>query len=101
MSHIVLIYFILKIFNTILHYSYTTIGSSLMPQKKNSDGLELIRGKCGSVFGKFAGFMMSLKGLPSTYNKDLQEYKLAMFSVSDTVTSVLNVATGIISRVRG
>lgn len=44
-----------------------------MPQKKNADSLELLRGKSGRVFGQMSGFMMTLKGLPSTYNKDLQE----------------------------
>lgn len=52
--------------------AYTT-GSSLMPQKKNCDSLELIRGKCGTVFGGLAGLMMTIKGTPSTYNKDQQE----------------------------
>ncbi|KAG8587565.1 hypothetical protein GDO81_005707 [Engystomops pustulosus] len=51
--------------------SYST-GSSLMPQKKNPDSLELIRSKAGRVFGRCSGFLMTLKGLPSTYNKDLQ-----------------------------
>lgn len=44
-----------------------------VPQKKNADSLELLRGKSGRVFGQMSGFMMTLKGLPSTYNKDLQE----------------------------
>ncbi|KAI2546065.1 argininosuccinate lyase, partial [Homo sapiens] len=48
-------------------------GSSLMPQKKNPDSLELIRSKAGRVFGRCAGLLMTLKGLPSTYNKDLQQ----------------------------
>lgn len=52
--------------------AYST-GSSLMPQKKNPDSLELLRGKSGRVFGQMAGLMMSVKGIPSTYNKDLQE----------------------------
>ncbi|XP_053411070.1 argininosuccinate lyase isoform X2 [Nycticebus coucang] len=69
--------------------AYST-GSSLMPQKKNPDSLELIRSKC-------AGLLMTLKGLPSTYNKDLQEDKEAVFEVSDTVSAVLQVATGVIS----
>ncbi|TRY76027.1 hypothetical protein DNTS_010922 [Danionella cerebrum] len=50
----------------------SSTGSSLMPQKKNADSLELIRSKAGRVFGRCAGFLMTLKGLPSTYNKDLQ-----------------------------
>uniref|UniRef100_A0A8C1IIS8 Argininosuccinate lyase n=1 Tax=Cyprinus carpio TaxID=7962 RepID=A0A8C1IIS8_CYPCA len=72
-------------------------GSSLMPQKKNADSLELIRSKAGRVFGRCAGFLMTLKGLPSTYNKDLQEDKEAMFDTYDTVHAVLQVATGVIS----
>ncbi|KAL3857733.1 hypothetical protein ACJMK2_012373 [Sinanodonta woodiana] len=76
--------------------AYST-GSSLMPQKKNSDSLELIRGKTGRVFGRCCGFVMTLKGIPSTYNKDLQEDKEAMFDVYDTLLSVLQVATGVIS----
>ncbi|KAG7265268.1 hypothetical protein CRUP_020514, partial [Coryphaenoides rupestris] len=51
--------------------AYST-GSSLMPQKKNADSLELIRSKAGRVLGRCAGFMMTIKGLPSAYNKDLQ-----------------------------
>ncbi|XP_078121559.1 argininosuccinate lyase isoform X1 [Sander vitreus] len=76
--------------------AYST-GSSLMPQKKNADSLELIRSKSGRVFGRCAGFMMTLKGLPSTYNKDLQEDKEAMFDCYDTVHAVLQVATGVMS----
>uniref|UniRef100_A0A8C9XE75 Argininosuccinate lyase n=2 Tax=Sander lucioperca TaxID=283035 RepID=A0A8C9XE75_SANLU len=76
--------------------AYST-GSSLMPQKKNADSLELIRSKAGRVFGRCAGFMMTLKGLPSTYNKDLQEDKEAMFDCYDTVHAVLQVATGVMS----
>jgi argininosuccinate lyase len=52
--------------------AYST-GSSLMPQKKNPDSLELLRGKSGRVFGQMAGLSMTIKGIPSTYNKDLQE----------------------------
>uniref|UniRef100_A0A8C4AGT5 argininosuccinate lyase n=1 Tax=Denticeps clupeoides TaxID=299321 RepID=A0A8C4AGT5_9TELE len=76
--------------------AYST-GSSLMPQKKNADSLELIRSKAGRVFGRCAGFLMILKGLPSTYNKDLQEDKEAMFDTYDTVDAVLQVATGVVS----
>ncbi|KAL6470078.1 hypothetical protein MHYP_G00211970 [Metynnis hypsauchen] len=79
--------------------AYST-GSSLMPQKKNADSLELIRSKAGRVFGRCAGFLMTLKGLPSTYNKDLQEDKEAMFDVYDTVHAVLQVATGVISTLK-
>ncbi|XP_018586145.1 argininosuccinate lyase [Scleropages formosus] len=76
--------------------AYST-GSSLMPQKKNADSLELIRSKAGRVFGRCAGFLMTLKGLPSTYNKDLQEDKEAMFDCYDTVHAILQVATGVMS----
>uniref|UniRef100_A0A7N4P7P2 Argininosuccinate lyase n=1 Tax=Sarcophilus harrisii TaxID=9305 RepID=A0A7N4P7P2_SARHA len=79
--------------------AYST-GSSLMPQKKNPDSLELIRSKAGRVFGRCAGLLMTLKGLPSTYNKDLQEDKEAVFEVFDTMNSVLQVATGIISTMK-
>ncbi|KAJ3016066.1 hypothetical protein HKX48_004244 [Thoreauomyces humboldtii] len=76
--------------------AYST-GSSLMPQKKNPDSLELIRGKTGRTFGDLAGFMMTLKGLPSTYNKDLQEDKEPMFDAVDTVAACLQIATGTLS----
>lgn len=79
--------------------AYST-GSSLMPQKKNSDSLELIRGKSGTIFGRCCGFMMTLKGLPSTYNKDLQEDKVAMFDVYDTLEDSLQIATGVISTLK-
>ncbi|XP_070699537.1 argininosuccinate lyase isoform X1 [Pempheris klunzingeri] len=75
-------------------------GSSLMPQKKNGDSLELIRSKAGRVFGSCAGFLMTLKGLPSTYNKDLQEDKEAMFDCYDTVHAVLQVTTGVMSTLK-
>lgn len=61
--------------------AYST-GSSLMPQKKNPDSLELLRGKSGRVFGQMSGFLMTLKGVPSTYNKDLQEDKEPLFDLS-------------------
>uniref|UniRef100_A0A667ZVV0 Argininosuccinate lyase n=1 Tax=Myripristis murdjan TaxID=586833 RepID=A0A667ZVV0_9TELE len=79
--------------------AYST-GSSLMPQKKNADSLELIRSKAGRVFGRCAGFMMTLKGLPSTYNKDLQEDKEAMFDCYDTVHAVLQVMAGVMSTLK-
>ncbi|PPI88018.1 argininosuccinate lyase [Candidatus Pantoea edessiphila] len=61
-----------------------TSGSSLMPQKKNPDILELIRGKCGQVQGALTGMMMILKGLPLSYNKDMQEDKKFLFNAIDT-----------------
>ncbi|MCO5614620.1 hypothetical protein L7F22_068904 [Adiantum nelumboides] len=76
--------------------AYST-GSSIMPQKKNPDSLELLRGKSGRVFGQMSGFMMTLKGIPSTYNKDLQEDKEPLFDAVDTVRRSLQIATGVIS----
>uniref|UniRef100_A0A060T606 argininosuccinate lyase n=1 Tax=Blastobotrys adeninivorans TaxID=409370 RepID=A0A060T606_BLAAD len=76
--------------------AYST-GSSLMPQKKNPDSLELLRGKSGRVFGQLAGFMMSLKATPSTYNKDLQEDKEPLFDCLTTVSHSISIATGVIS----
>lgn len=75
--------------------AYST-GSSIMPQKKNPDSLELLRGKSGRTFGQMAGFMMSLKGVPSTYNKDLQEDKEPLFDCVDTVGAALQIAEGVI-----
>lgn len=72
-------------------------GSSLMPQKRNPDSLELIRGMSGEVFGQMAGFMMTLKGLPSTYNKDLQSDKLSMFTTYDRIRSSMSVLKGVLS----
>ncbi|XP_052802111.1 argininosuccinate lyase-like [Mya arenaria] len=79
--------------------AYST-GSSLMPQKKNADSLELVRGKCGRVIGKSCGFLTTLKGIPSTYNKDLQEDKEAMFDVYDTLEGVLQVANGVMATLK-
>lgn len=76
--------------------AYST-GSSLMPQKKNPDSLELLRGKAGRVFGSMAGFMMSLKSIPSTYNKDMQEDKEPLFDAMTTVEHSILIATGVIS----
>ena len=61
-----------------------TTGSSLMPQKKNPDPLELVRGKAGRAIGRLTGWLASMKGLPSGYNKDLQEDKDALFDAEDT-----------------
>lgn len=73
--------------------AYAT-GSSLMPQKKNPDVFELARGKAGTMIGLLTGFMTTLKGLPSTYDKDLQEDKIPVFQVTDTLLAVLPVLTG-------
>ncbi|RZC35125.1 argininosuccinate lyase, partial [Asbolus verrucosus] len=79
--------------------SYST-GSSLMPQKRNPDSLELIRGIGGSLFGQCCSFMMVLKSLPSTYNKDLQYDKEAMFTTFDKLRSILEVATGTVKTLK-
>lgn len=76
--------------------TYST-GSSLMPQKKNPDSLELIRGKSGRAFGHMAGLMMSIKGIPSTYNKDLQESVEPLLDHVKTVGDSLQIATGVLS----
>jgi argininosuccinate lyase len=68
-----------------------TTGSSIMPQKKNPDGCELIRGKSGRVFGHLMGMLTVMKGLPLTYNKDMQEDKEALFDALDTVSACLEV----------
>ena len=70
--------------------AYTT-GSSIMPQKKNSDMAELVRGKCGRVFGDLIGTLTMLKGLPLAYNKDMQEDKEAIFDGAETVIICLKV----------
>jgi argininosuccinate lyase len=73
--------------------AYAT-GSSLMPQKKNPDVFELARGKAGTLIGLLTGFMSLLKGLPSTYDKDLQEDKLPVFQATDTLLMILPVLAG-------
>lgn len=76
--------------------AYST-GSSLMPQKKNPDSLELLRGKSGRVFGAMSGFMMSLKSIPSTYNKDMQEDKEPLYDALTTTEHSILIAIGVIS----
>ena len=73
--------------------AYST-GSSLMPQKKNPDMFELARGKAGTMIGLLTGFMSTLKGLPSTYDKDLQEDKVPVFQSTDTLLAILPVLAG-------
>lgn len=67
-------------------------GSSIMPQKKNADAMELVRGKAGRIFGHHAALLATLKGLPLAYNKDLQEDKEAVFDTVDNVKICLQVA---------
>ena len=71
-------------------------GSSLMPQKKNPDVLELVRGKSGKLIGLLTGLLSTLKGLPSAYDKDLQEDKQPVFEAADTLEAVLPVLARLI-----
>jgi argininosuccinate lyase len=73
--------------------SFST-GSSLMPQKKNPDVFELTRGKSGTLIGLLTGLLATLKGLPSTYDKDLQEDKAPVFQATDTLLAILPVIAG-------
>lgn len=75
-------------------------GSSLMPQKKNPDVFELARGKAGALLGKLAGLLTTLKGLPSAYDKDLQEDKLPLFEAFDILVSLLPVLAGALRTIR-
>ncbi|PHM68380.1 argininosuccinate lyase [Xenorhabdus sp. KJ12.1] len=77
-----------------------TSGSSLMPQKKNPDALELIRGKCGRVQGALTGMMMTLKGLPLAYNKDMQEDKEGLFDALDTWRVCLHMAAMVLDGIQ-
>jgi argininosuccinate lyase len=71
-------------------------GSSLMPQKKNPDPMELVRGKAGRAIGRLTGFLTTMKGLPSGYNKDLQEDKEAVFDAEDTIVGSLVSAAAVV-----
>ena len=79
--------------------AYTT-GSSLMPQKKNPDVAELTRGKTGRVFGNLVSLLTTLKGLPMTYNRDMQEDKEPVFDSIDTIKNSLAVFTGMMRGIR-
>jgi argininosuccinate lyase len=79
--------------------AYAT-GSSIMPQKKNADSLELIRGKTGRVVGSLVGLLTTLKGQPSTYNKDFQEDKEPLFDAVDTLMMTLPIAAGVIKTLK-
>jgi argininosuccinate lyase len=74
-------------------------GSSLMPQKKNPDSMELVRGKAGRVFGNLVGLLTTMKGLPLAYNKDMQEDKEAVFDSFDTVSACLQVTTTVLRNI--
>ncbi len=75
-------------------------GSSLMPQKKNPDSMELVRGKTGRVFGHLTALLTILKGLPLAYNKDMQEDKEAVFDGSYTVSACLEIAATVLQNIR-
>jgi len=75
-------------------------GSSLMPQKKNPDSLELIRGKAGRVFGHHTAMLATMKGLPLAYNKDMQEDKEALFDTIDTLSGSLGVMATVLKNIR-
>ena len=75
-------------------------GSSLMPQKKNPDSMELVRGKTGRVFGNLMGLLTMLKGLPMAYNKDMQEDKEAVFDACDTTRDCLQITATVLRNLR-
>lgn len=75
-------------------------GSSIMPQKKNPDMAELIRGKTGRVYGNLFGLLTVMKGLPLAYNKDFQEDKEGMFDSAETITKSLQIMTGMIATMK-
>ena len=75
-------------------------GSSLMPQKKNPDSMELVRGKAGRVFGHTVSLLTMLKGLPLAYNKDMQEDKEAVFDAFDTTAACLEVSSLVLRNVQ-
>jgi len=74
-----------------------TTGSSIMPQKKNPDAAELVRGKTGRVYGNLMGILTVMKGLPLAYNKDMQEDKESVFDTAETVEMCLEVFTGMLA----
>jgi argininosuccinate lyase len=79
--------------------AYTT-GSSLMPQKKNPDIAELARGKTGRVFGNLMSLLTLLKGLPMTYNRDLQEDKERLFDTADTVRATTRIFSAMLKNIK-
>jgi argininosuccinate lyase len=73
-----------------------TTGSSIMPQKRNPDAAELVRGKTGRIFGALQAVLVMMKGLPLTYSKDMQEDKEQLFDAADTLEIVLAAMTGMV-----
>jgi argininosuccinate lyase len=82
-----------------LDEAYAT-GSSIMPQKKNPDVAELVRGKTGRIYGKLMALLTTMKGLPLAYNRDMQEDKEGFFDTVDTLLSTLEVFTGMVKTLR-
>jgi argininosuccinate lyase len=83
-------------FGMVKHSDAYSTGSSLMPQKKNPDALELLRGKAGRAIGHHVAMLTNLKGLPTAYNKDMQEDKAALFDALDTADAALKIADGVL-----
>jgi argininosuccinate lyase len=83
----------------VLPDEYST-GSSLMPQKKNPDAWELLRGKTGRITGALISLLMTLKGLPSSYQRDLQEDKEPVFAAHDQIQAMVRIATGALAKTR-
>jgi argininosuccinate lyase len=79
--------------------AYTT-GSSIMPQKKNPDVAELIRSKTGKVYGNLLSLLTVMKGLPLSYNRDLQEDKIPVFETADTIKACLTVLIEMLPRIQ-
>ena len=77
-----------------------TSGSSLMPQKKNPDALELMRGKCGRVFGSLQALLVTMKGLPLAYNKDMQEDKEGLFDATNQWHICLRIACEVVDSIK-
>jgi argininosuccinate lyase len=77
-----------------------TSGSSIMPQKKNPDSLELIRGKCGRVIGALNSLFVTMKGLPMTYNRDMQEDKEPLFDAAGQTVASLEMARAVVESAR-
>lgn len=89
-----------KEFDFIIMGDEFSTGSSIMPQKKNPDAAELIRGKTGRVYGSMVGLLTAMKGLPLAYNKDMQEDKEQFFDALDTVISCIKVMAGMLTTLK-
>ncbi|HZU41040.1 MAG TPA: argininosuccinate lyase, partial [Terriglobales bacterium] len=94
-----LILFSTKEFGFVIQPEAYSTGSSALPQKRNPDALELIRGKAGVVIGNATTLMIALKGLPLAYNKDLQETQEPVFAAADTTLDCVRIAAGFMEQV--